>query len=130
MRLSTQLMRTASSSAATELASQVLALGNATAVLAAAPPSSLIGAFSYNEHNLRPFDQLAGIASTTVGTVYLIIVRLSFFDLAVLLAVKRVLTPVHLFDLGDMEQPGAASHRRQARARLRNPGEDPCPFYR
>ena len=67
-------MTTATSSAATTLASQVLALSNASDVLSAAPQGSLIGAFSYNEHNLHPFDQLAGIASTTVGTVYLIIV--------------------------------------------------------
>jgi hypothetical protein len=82
MRLSTQLMRNAGSSAANELADQVLALDNATAVLAATSPSSIIGAFSYNEHNLHPFDQLAGIASTTVGTVYLIIVSLGFPQLA------------------------------------------------
>ncbi|KAK1923232.1 hypothetical protein DB88DRAFT_547225 [Papiliotrema laurentii] len=58
-RLSTMLMRAAGDAGATTLASQVLALGNSSAVLAAAPEGSLIGAFSYNEHNLHPFDQLA-----------------------------------------------------------------------
>jgi len=51
----------------------VLALGNATAVLQAIEPSSLIGAFGSNQHTLQPFDQLAGIAATTVGAIYLII---------------------------------------------------------
>ena len=56
-RLGLELMTAATSSADTTLASQVLALGNATAVLSAAPPSSVIGAFSFNMHNLHPFDQ-------------------------------------------------------------------------
>ena len=56
-RLATQLMTEATSAASTTLASQVLALGNASAVLAAAPTGSLIGAFNYNQHNLHPFDQ-------------------------------------------------------------------------
>ena len=50
-------MTSATSSAATTLASQVLALGNASAVLSGAPMGSLIGAFSYNLHNIHPFDQ-------------------------------------------------------------------------
>ena len=56
-RLATQLMTSSTSAAATTLASQVLALGNASAVIAGAPMGSLIGAFSYNQHNLHPFDQ-------------------------------------------------------------------------
>ncbi|CAD6578689.1 MAG: hypothetical protein TREMPRED_002243 [Tremellales sp. Tagirdzhanova-0007] len=72
-RLGLELMTAATSSADTTLASQVLALGNATAVLSAAPPSSVIGAFSFNMHNLHPFDQTGGIPATTIGTVYLII---------------------------------------------------------
>jgi len=115
MRLGTQLMRKASASAATELASQVLALGNATAVLAAADPSSLIGPFSYNEHNLHPFDQLAGIAATTVGTVYLIIVSAPPCHC---LHPSAELISVHILDLGDMEQPRLAHHRQQARPRV------------
>jgi hypothetical protein len=51
-----------------------LALGNASAVLQAVEPSSIIGAFGMNQHVLQPFDQLAGIAATTVGAIYLIIV--------------------------------------------------------
>lgn len=74
LRLGTMMMRNAVASAGSTLAGQVLQLGNASAVLSAAAPETIIGAFSYNEHNLHPFDQLAGIASTTVGTVYLIIV--------------------------------------------------------
>ncbi|OCF45653.1 hypothetical protein I317_00556 [Kwoniella heveanensis CBS 569] len=73
-RLSTQLMTTAGNSAATTLASQILALGNASAVLTTGAQARAVASpFAYNQHNLRPFDQLAGIASTTVGTVYLII---------------------------------------------------------
>ena len=56
-RLATQIMTKATSAASTTLASQVLALGNASAVLAAAPTGSLIGAFNYNQHNLHLFDQ-------------------------------------------------------------------------
>jgi hypothetical protein len=51
------MMTMATSAAATTLASQVLALGNASAVLAAAPEGTLAGAFSYNLHNLAPFNQ-------------------------------------------------------------------------
>ncbi|KAK8850590.1 hypothetical protein IAR55_004509 [Kwoniella newhampshirensis] len=73
-RLSTELMTSAGSAAATTLASQILALGNASAVLTTgAQAGAVIAPFSYNLHNLRPFDQLAGIAGTTVGTIYLII---------------------------------------------------------
>ncbi|WWD20771.1 hypothetical protein CI109_105248 [Kwoniella shandongensis] len=73
-RLTTQLMTSAGLSAATELSSQILALGNASAVLTTgAEAGAVVAPFSYNLHNLRPFDQLAGIAGTTVGTIYLII---------------------------------------------------------
>ncbi|WVR08674.1 hypothetical protein IAU60_005732 [Kwoniella sp. DSM 27419] len=73
-RLSLQIMQMAGQSAATTLASQILALDNASAVLTTGSQAgAVVNPFSYNEHNLRPFDQLAGIASTTVGTVYLII---------------------------------------------------------
>ena len=58
-RLNLELLGSASAMAGTELASQILALGNASAVLAAAPGGSVIGAFAYNSWNLRPFDQLA-----------------------------------------------------------------------
>lgn len=51
---STQVMTSATSAAATTFVTQVLALGNASAVLTAAPTGSLIGAFSYNLHNLHP----------------------------------------------------------------------------
>jgi hypothetical protein len=64
----------ATASASSQLASQVLALGNASAVLQAIEPSSLIGAFGVSQYTLQPFDQLAGIAATTVGAIYLIIV--------------------------------------------------------
>ena len=73
LRLGNEFITQSTSSAASELASQVLALGNATAVLQAIEPSSLIGAFGSNQHTLQPFDQLAGIAATTVGAIYLII---------------------------------------------------------
>ncbi|WWC98466.1 hypothetical protein V866_005357 [Kwoniella sp. B9012] len=73
-RIGSMVMTTGGNSAATELASQILALGNASAVLTTgAQAGAVVSPFSYNLHNLRPFDQLAGIASTTVGTVYLII---------------------------------------------------------
>ncbi|WRT70772.1 uncharacterized protein IL334_007771 [Kwoniella shivajii] len=73
-RLGTMLMTSAGNSAATTLVSQILALGNASAVLTTGSQAMAVAApFNYNQHNLRPFDQLAGIASTTVGTVYLII---------------------------------------------------------
>jgi hypothetical protein len=55
-RLTTELVTTATGSAATTLAGQVLALGNASAVLAAAPTGTISGAFNYNQHNLQPFD--------------------------------------------------------------------------
>lgn len=58
-RLGLELMTAATSSADTTLASQVLALGNAATVLSAAPSGSIIGAFSYNMHNIHPFDQTA-----------------------------------------------------------------------
>jgi len=87
-RLGTMMMRNAVASAGSTLAGQVLELGNASAVLSATAPEAIIGAFSYNEHNLHPFDQLAGIASTTVGTVYLIIVSL-IIDLAALPISRR-----------------------------------------
>lgn len=64
----------AGNSASGILAAQVLQLGNATAVLAAAPSGTLPGGLAYNQHTLAPFDQLAGIPATTVGTIYLIIV--------------------------------------------------------
>ncbi|KAK4689247.1 hypothetical protein P7C73_g851, partial [Tremellales sp. Uapishka_1] len=72
-RLSISLFTEAIASAGSTLVSQILALSNATAVLAAAPSGTVSGAFFYNQHNLEPFDQLGGIPSTTVGTVYLII---------------------------------------------------------
>lgn len=78
-RLSTQLMTTATSAAATTLAGQVLALGNATAVFSAAPANSIIGAFSYNQHNLHPFDQLA--VSRTSSTSSLRVLRVSGYRL-------------------------------------------------
>ena len=58
-RLNLELFGTATAMAGTELASQIFSLGNASAVLAAAPGGSVIGAFAYNSWNLRPFDQLA-----------------------------------------------------------------------
>jgi hypothetical protein len=94
-RLATLLMTSAVSSASTDLALQVLQSNNAATLLAAAPADAIMGAFSYNEHNLHPFDMFAvshdlflrdmlhfvltgqGIAATTVGTVYLIIVSWS-----------------------------------------------------
>lgn len=72
-RLTLAMMTTAAGQASTKLADQVLALGNATATLAAAPAGTIAGAFNYNSHDLRPFDQLGGIPATTVGTIYLII---------------------------------------------------------
>ncbi|KAL7423026.1 hypothetical protein Q5752_002325 [Cryptotrichosporon argae] len=72
-RLALQLMTSAGGAGASTLAGQVLALSNASAVVAAAPAGSLAGAFSYSQYDLRPFDELAGIAATTVGTIYLII---------------------------------------------------------
>jgi hypothetical protein len=76
LRLGNAFITQATASASTELASQVLALGNATAVLQAIEPSSVIGAFGSSQYTLEPFDQLAGIAATTVGAIYLIIVCL------------------------------------------------------
>jgi hypothetical protein len=76
LRLGNTFITEASSSASSTLANQVLALGNASAVLQAVEPSSIIGAFGMNQHVLQPFDQLAGIAATTVGAIYLIIVSL------------------------------------------------------
>ncbi|WWC65253.1 uncharacterized protein I303_107870 [Kwoniella dejecticola CBS 10117] len=73
-RLASMIMTTGGNSAATTLASQILSLSNASEVLTTGSGAIAVSApFSYNLHNLRPFDQLAGIASTTVGTVYLII---------------------------------------------------------
>ncbi|ORY31254.1 hypothetical protein BCR39DRAFT_527136 [Naematelia encephala] len=72
-RLTTDLLTSATGSAATTLASQVLALGNASAVLGSAAQGSISGAFAYNLVTIHPFDQLAGIPATTVGTIYLII---------------------------------------------------------
>ncbi|WWC92394.1 uncharacterized protein L201_007351 [Kwoniella dendrophila CBS 6074] len=73
-RLGSMVMTSGGNAAATTLASQILALGNASAVLTTGSQAMAVASpFSYNLHNLRPFDQLAGIASTTVGTVYLII---------------------------------------------------------
>jgi len=74
LRLGNEFVTQATASASSELASQVLALGNASAVLQAIEPSSLIGAFGSSQYTLQPFDQLAGIAATTVGAIYLIIV--------------------------------------------------------
>ncbi len=56
-RLGLQLMSSVSSAASTTFAGQVLSLGNASAVLAVAPPGTVSDGFSYNEHNLAPFDQ-------------------------------------------------------------------------
>lgn len=75
-------MTEAGSIGATNLANQVLNLGNATAVLANAPSGTLPGAFSFSQHTLAPFDQLAGIPATTVGTIYLIIVCLNDYMLS------------------------------------------------
>lgn len=58
-RLSGRIMTQAASSAGTQLASQILAQGNASAILAAAPEGTVTGPFNYNLHNLHPFDQLA-----------------------------------------------------------------------
>ena len=74
LRLGNEFVTQATASASSELASQVLVLGNASAVLQAIEPSSLIGAFGSSQYTLQPFDQLAGIAATTVGAIYLIIV--------------------------------------------------------
>lgn len=59
LRLGNEFTTMATSSASTELANQVLALGNATQVLQAIQPSSLIGAFGVSQYTLQPFDQLA-----------------------------------------------------------------------
>lgn len=57
-RLGLSLMTNPASSAGTTLATQVLALGNATAVLSSTGGKNIIGAFAYSEYNLRPFDEL------------------------------------------------------------------------
>jgi hypothetical protein len=56
-RLNTEMMTSATSSAATTLANQVLQRNDAANILRTAPSGSLIGAFSYNQHNLAPFNQ-------------------------------------------------------------------------
>lgn len=58
-RLASQLFTQVAATAGAELATQVLALGNASAVLSAAQPGALIGAFSYNQHTIAPFDMTA-----------------------------------------------------------------------
>ncbi|WWC72649.1 uncharacterized protein I206_106613 [Kwoniella pini CBS 10737] len=73
-RLASMIMTIGGNNAATNLASQILSLNNASEVLITGSGAMAISTpFNYNLHNLVPFDQLAGIASTTVGTVYLII---------------------------------------------------------
>lgn len=59
LRLGNEFATMAGASAGRELASQVLALGNATAVLQAVEPQALIGAFGSSQWTLQPFDQLA-----------------------------------------------------------------------
>lgn len=58
-RLGVEVMTAASALASVQFANQVLALGNVSDVLAAAPENTVSGGFAYNIHSPRPFDQFA-----------------------------------------------------------------------